>query len=145
MGTRGTASFHTCRLKLLQNPQTNQPPSISAEQSNKNMWTFCPFTEPLPRAASLARNSQGLCGSLSAAAASRAARAVRHGHGRLHLHRLPQAALVGGVQEEGPGQGAGAGEGAQAPLQGRRDHAAAAMPRRPLLPHEHPLRGERDD
>lgn len=49
---------------------------------------------------------------------------------------LPRAAaFVGDVQEEGPGQGAGAGEGAQVPLQGRRDHAAAAMPRRPLLPH----------
>ena len=41
------------------------------------------------------------------------------------------------MQEEGPaGQGAGAGEeGAQVPVQGHRDHAAAAMPRRPLLPH----------
>ncbi|XBI56686.1 hypothetical protein VPH35_038229 [Triticum aestivum] len=57
IGTRGTPSFHTSRLKLLQNPQTNQPPSITGEQrrSNKNLWTFCPFTQPLPRAASLAR------------------------------------------------------------------------------------------
>jgi hypothetical protein len=41
------------------------------------------------------------------------------------------------VQEEGSaGQGAGAGEeGAQVPVQGRRDHAAAEMPRRPLLSH----------
>lgn len=44
------------------------------------------------------------------------------------------AAFRGDVQEEGS-WGQGEGEGAQVPLQGRRDHAAAAMPRRPLLPH----------
>uniref|UniRef100_A0A8R7TK77 Uncharacterized protein n=1 Tax=Triticum urartu TaxID=4572 RepID=A0A8R7TK77_TRIUA len=52
MGTRGTPSFHTSRLKLLQNPQTNQPPSITGEQSKEICGRSArppnPFSAPPP-------------------------------------------------------------------------------------------------
>jgi hypothetical protein len=80
--TRGTASFHTSRLKL-QNPQTNQPPSISEKICGRSSARApSPFRATPPSFPGTLR--------VAFSSSKQSSEINRHGHGRFHLHRVPQ-------------------------------------------------------